>query len=140
MKGISIKSGFNLVEVALALLVVSIGMLGLIALMPIGLTASRDAASDTELSMLAVSIDSALRGYAITNGAGQMSSFSYDWNGAGLTPGNRVSILKNDGYSVLCGAHLRLLNDGQYTKAILSLYPYNRTSRPLKFTTMYQVQ
>jgi len=47
------RSGYSLVEVTLALLVVAIGLVSTFALFPVGLKATRDAVDDTEIGLFA---------------------------------------------------------------------------------------
>lgn len=55
------RRGFSLVETVLALFVVAIGIIGIFALFPAGLTASRDAMDDSRISLLAEAILSDVR-------------------------------------------------------------------------------
>lgn len=47
------RSGFSLVEVALAMLVVAVGMMGIFSLFPLGTQSNRKAIQDTQVSMFA---------------------------------------------------------------------------------------
>ena len=55
------RSGFTLIEVALAVLVVAIGLLAVVALFSHGLTASNKAVADTHASMFAGNVFNGLR-------------------------------------------------------------------------------
>lgn len=61
------KTGFTLVEVSLALLIVAVGMLGTLAVIPQGSRAAKDAREDTFAAMVSQSVLSSLRGH-IHNG------------------------------------------------------------------------
>ena len=56
-------SGFTLVEVSLALLIVAVGMLGTLAVIPQGSRAAKDAREDTFAAMVSQSALSSLRGH-----------------------------------------------------------------------------
>lgn len=55
------RAGFSLMETVLALFVLTIGIMGVFALFPAGLTASRDAMHDSRISLLAEAVMSDLR-------------------------------------------------------------------------------
>ena len=57
------RSGFTLVEVSLALLIVAVGMLGTLAVIPQGSRAAKDAREDTFAAMVSQSVLSSLRGH-----------------------------------------------------------------------------
>jgi prepilin-type N-terminal cleavage/methylation domain-containing protein len=57
------RSGFTLVEVSLALLIVAVGMLGTLAVIPQGSRAAKDAREDTFAAMVSQSALSSLRGH-----------------------------------------------------------------------------
>ncbi len=59
------KSGFSLVEVSLAMLVIGIGMLGVMALMPTGLDQNQIAIDDTVCAMFAQDVFNSLRSQAL---------------------------------------------------------------------------
>ena len=59
----SSRSGFTLVEVSLALLIVAVGMLGTLAVIPQGSRAAKDAREDTFAAMVSQSVLSSLRGH-----------------------------------------------------------------------------
>jgi len=67
-------AGFSLVEVALALLVVGIGMLAILSMFPAGLDQNSRSISDTQAALFAEEVFGALRVHAETN-----------WDGIGDT-------------------------------------------------------
>ncbi len=63
-----VSGGFTLVEVALALLVVSVGILGAFSLFPSGLAASKEAVSETQAACFAQMVFDSVRASASREG------------------------------------------------------------------------
>lgn len=63
----SAYAGFSMAECAIALLVITIGIMGLFALFPVGLKSSREAISDSRVTIIASSILSDMRTKVSTN-------------------------------------------------------------------------
>lgn len=89
-------AGFTLVEIALAMLVVAIGMMGLLAVLPVGLQSSRDAADDSRVALLAHTVLSDLRMEMRQNWAGGAAGYRYEY----VTDAGTVT-LQNGGAEVL---------------------------------------
>jgi prepilin-type N-terminal cleavage/methylation domain-containing protein len=63
----SFSSAFTLVEVSLAIAVVAIGLVGVLALFPLGLRATRGAADDTQMAIIGQDYVSYYQQLALTN-------------------------------------------------------------------------
>jgi prepilin-type N-terminal cleavage/methylation domain-containing protein len=72
------RSGFSLIEVALALLVVSVGLIAAIGMLPGSLDNSKKASEDTQQSLFADYVLGTIRSYS--------SNTNYSWSGAGGLP------------------------------------------------------
>jgi type II secretory pathway pseudopilin PulG len=64
------RSGFTMVEIALAMMVMTVGVLGIFALFPVGLNSSRDAKTDTQMAMLAQAVFDDFRDWSARNWVG----------------------------------------------------------------------
>jgi prepilin-type N-terminal cleavage/methylation domain-containing protein len=68
-------SGFTLVEIALALVVISVGVMAILALFPEGLTLSRETVEETRCAMFAEDVFNSYRSIA------RMPMFATNWDG-----------------------------------------------------------
>jgi len=71
------SSGFSLVEISLALLVIAIGMLAILGMFPAGLDQNARSISDTHAALFAEEVFGSLRVHAETNWQGIGDSISY---------------------------------------------------------------
>lgn len=78
MKRRPASAGFSLAEISLALLVVSIGMLGLFALFPAGIQMSKSAVDDTRSALFAEAVFNGLRAKARETAWNQVDNITLD--------------------------------------------------------------
>src|ERR1043166_7469183 len=70
----SFSSAFTLFEVSLAIAVVAIGLVGILALFPLGLRATRGALDDTQMATVGQEVISTFQQLALTN-----SNYAYNF-------------------------------------------------------------
>lgn len=101
-----LKRGFTLVEVSLALLVMSVGVLTAYALFPEGLNASKSASDDTQGALFADIVFRSYRAVATYRPWNQIATtqvpvpgYGTVWNGSGATatiiPGSTIQTYRN---------------------------------------------
>lgn len=151
------SSGFSLVEVTLALLVVAIGMLSILGMFPAGLDQNARSISDTHAAMFAEEIFSSLRVHAETNWQGIGNNTIYpvaastNWH----TPLNLDTMTDNLIYTnvyrhpsnsnIVDHAfryRITLATNGLIKSATLRLWPgeFGKTNNPLMFySEFYQM-
>lgn len=131
------QSGFTMVEVALAILVVAVGLLGVFALFPVGLHAGRDAVDDTEVMMVAEAVLSNLHSFMATNYNDTASGFVFDYNGTDIRPGSTSELMRPDNFTPLCTVQLRVRprRAGSLAEANLICYPGKTRTRTIEFYT-----
>lgn len=91
------NSGFSLVEVVLALGIVSFCMVSVVGLLPVGLSSVKNGTDESAASTAFLRVASAIRGATNTNGAyvanGSFSNITWSLNGATTT--NLISLSSN---------------------------------------------
>jgi prepilin-type N-terminal cleavage/methylation domain-containing protein len=90
MNRIARQDGFTLMEVALAVVVVGVGVLGMVALLSGGLDASSKASSTTQAAFLADATMNALR--ARSTEMAQSNRWDEFWNNFALTANEKLTI------------------------------------------------
>lgn len=84
--GVMRKKGFTLIEITISLLILAIGLVGILALFPVGFDASGRAASITEATFLAQELIEDLKrcGYSVfENPSAGYTITATDWNRSG---------------------------------------------------------
>lgn len=135
------KKGFTLVEIALAMLVMAVGVMGVFSLLPVGLTANRNAINDSRIALIAESVLAELRAEMMNNYSDDGGNFSYvyndDYPGEELRPydptqgeGPPEPTFFYDGDDlVICNCELRVepVYSGSLSEATLTCAPGQET-------------
>ena len=139
------SSGFTLVEVALSILVLSVGLLGVFALFPVGLDAGNRAVNDAQMSAFAEDVLMHFRTkvHEGANPSGETYKGGLEANkgdtGIRFDPGSLNYVQSGAGSYYLFTANLRISSQGDLYDAVLILSPDRATglttSRRSVFTT-----
>lgn len=130
------SAGFTLVEIALALLVVSIGMMGILALLPAGLQSGKDAADDSRIALMAEGVLDDLRMEMDRQWSDSASGYVYSYGGFTDIQLNRLVTLNEvEGAGnprPFCRCYLKVSNvvPGRMLEAKLSVWPGYRGDPP----------
>jgi uncharacterized protein (TIGR02598 family) len=124
------KHGFTLAEIVLAMLVVSVGVIGIFSLFPAGLQASRDAIDDSRTALLAEAILTDLRMDMATHYRDDAAGFVYPTDSGDVTADGSELLVETDGEPV---GRFRLtvqeVVPGALAEAILEVKPGIETNR-----------
>ena len=129
------SSGFTLVEIALAILVLSVGLLGVFALFPVGLDAGNRAVDDAQMSAFAEDVLMHFRTkvHEGTNPSGETYKGGLRADNADrdirFDPGTLNYVQSGAGSYYLFTANLRISNQGKLYDAVLVLSPDRSTSQ-----------
>jgi len=140
-----------MVEVALAILVLSVGLLGVFALFPVGINSSRAAVDDTRMAMLAQSILSEMRNSMATNYNDGGTGFTYKYEIPGF-PVTRTQLIVSGGTGSaefkdqrgfpICACELRVVAENSGRQAHVNLTVWagdlarrNSKTREIEFYT-----
>jgi len=129
------KGGFTLVETALALLVVAVGLMGVFALFPAGMQSSHDAVKDTEISMIADSVFAELQMRTREDFDNWEDKFSFD----PIVPnGDYVELKDESAFPIAtCRLEVQAIKSGELVEATLRCRPGLQTDRVLTFYRRY---
>jgi len=136
------KTGFTLFEIALTLFVVAFGVVGILALFPVGLTAGRDAVDDSRVSILAESILSDLRMEMAYNFNPTTTSYYYKVNNTNVVANqSAVLVFDETGNSPIGTFQLTVTNipstSSELAEATLDCWPGIQRIRKLTFYTRF---
>ncbi len=99
------SSGFSLIEIAIALMVIAVGMLGVLSMFPVGLEQNERSLEETYSAMFAQEVFSGLKAYAESNWA-NLASFNVPFS------------LTNTGFRIQCT--IANSNDVRFIKYVRS--------------------
>lgn len=130
------ERGFTLLEIALSLLVIAFGLMGVFALFPAGLTASRQAIDDGQISVFAASLLSDLRAHMADAYSDDGSGYVYAYNGQDVEI-DKKSLVHDAGGNPLCTCLLLVqpVEVGELAEIQLTCWPGQQTDRNLEFYT-----
>lgn len=112
-----------MVEVALSILVVAVGLLGVFALFPVGLNAGREAEDESEMLMVADFVFANLQAYAATNYT-QLAQFTCEYNDTVIpVQSSSPVIMREDGFTPICRVRLEVQPEDNYTHVTLTCVP-----------------
>lgn len=130
------SAGFTLVEIALALLVVAVGIMAVVGILPSAMQFGRDALDDGRMALIA---DSVLADYGRFLEAGSGGVYAHHLFGV-REDGVRRDILSDDGGEFIGQIELRTYRiDDNRTDAVLFAYPGRQTQESFVFFMSYYV-